>query len=265
MRPSLRVAAALLALLLPLAGRGGANTPSERPPPGLACLSRWYPITPVLRDGVWLASLPDGGAFPYDDGQAKTFEQRLASPDLEDTYSIPYRAGPIRPVTTVDEDPGRIRSEWLLGATYGRKAAEVELVPVRFVGHKVSVHRKVRPAFERVARRLERALAIDRSLAPFLDRPGGTFVWRNIANSRMRSAHSYGIAIDINVKHTHYWEWQRPIQPVRWRNRVPAAIVEAFEAEGFIWGGRWFHYDTMHFEYRPELLDPACRGEPGGG
>jgi len=27
-----------------------------------------------------------------------------------------------------------------------------------------------------------------------------------------------------------------------------------FERHGFIWGGRWWHYDTMHFEYRPELL-----------
>ncbi|MDP3291618.1 MAG: M15 family metallopeptidase, partial [Sulfuricurvum sp.] len=27
---------------------------------------------------------------------------------------------------------------------------------------------------------------------------------------------------------------------------------------GFIWGGRWYHYDTMHFEYRPELLASSC-------
>ncbi|MEJ2663631.1 MAG: M15 family metallopeptidase, partial [Spirochaetia bacterium] len=27
-----------------------------------------------------------------------------------------------------------------------------------------------------------------------------------------------------------------------------------FEKYGFIWGGKWYHYDTMHFEYRPELL-----------
>jgi hypothetical protein len=45
---------------------------------------------------------------------------------------------------------------------------------------------------------------------------------------------------------------------VRWANQIPQVIVDAFEAEGFIWGGRWYHYDTMHFEYRPELLDPAC-------
>ena len=35
---------------------------------------------------------------------------------------------------------------------------------------------------------------------------------------------------------------------------VPLPVVEAFEAEGFIWGGKWYHYDTMHFEYRPELM-----------
>jgi hypothetical protein len=30
--------------------------------------------------------------------------------------------------------------------------------------------------------------------------------------------------------------------------------VRVFEKHGFIWGGAWYHYDTMHFEYRPELL-----------
>jgi hypothetical protein len=30
--------------------------------------------------------------------------------------------------------------------------------------------------------------------------------------------------------------------------------VDIFERHGFIWGGKWAHYDTMHFEYRPELL-----------
>ena len=31
-------------------------------------------------------------------------------------------------------------------------------------------------------------------------------------------------------------------------------IVRIFEKHGFIWGGKWHHYDTMHFEYRPELV-----------
>ena len=37
-------------------------------------------------------------------------------------------------------------------------------------------------------------------------------------------------------------------------NHIPLEIVAIFERHGFIWGGKWSHYDTMHFEYRPELL-----------
>jgi len=34
---------------------------------------------------------------------------------------------------------------------------------------------------------------------------------------------------------------------------MPQSVVDAFERQGFIWGGKWNHYDTMHFEYRPEF------------
>ncbi len=37
-------------------------------------------------------------------------------------------------------------------------------------------------------------------------------------------------------------------------NRTPREIMDIFEKYGFIWGGYWYHYDTMHFEYRPEIL-----------
>jgi len=41
---------------------------------------------------------------------------------------------------------------------------------------------------------------------------------------------------------------------------MPQAIVDIFERYGFIWDGKWYHYDTMRFEYRPELL-AASRGQ----
>ena len=41
---------------------------------------------------------------------------------------------------------------------------------------------------------------------------------------------------------------------VTYTNRIPIEIAEVFEKYGFIWGGKWYHFDTMHFEYRPELL-----------
>lgn len=37
-------------------------------------------------------------------------------------------------------------------------------------------------------------------------------------------------------------------------NQIPWPIILIFEKYGFIWGGKWHHYDTMHFEYRPELF-----------
>lgn len=43
----------------------------------------------------------------------------------------------------------------------------------------------------------------------------------------------------------------------KYRNRIPRKIVEIFEKHGFIWGGAWYHYDTMHFEFRPEILNYA--------
>jgi len=41
----------------------------------------------------------------------------------------------------------------------------------------------------------------------------------------------------------------------RWM--VPTPVVEAFERHGFVWGGKWLFFDTMHFEYRPEVLEIA--------
>ncbi len=47
-------------------------------------------------------------------------------------------------------------------------------------------------------------------------------------------------------------EWYAIPYERRWM--VPLQIVEVFEEQGFIWGGKWFFFDTMHFEYRPEIL-----------
>lgn len=268
----IRPTSCLVALLVLVSGAagaapseppGGGGPPASEPPPALACLAKWYPVVrPVRLDsGAWGFRLSEAGsAFPFDDGRVKSFEEKLASPDLEDTLSLPYRAGPITPVTREDDDPGRIRFDPLFQATYGASEARVReaLVPLDFMGARLKVHRQVAPAFRRVAARVEALVAGDSSLRPFVTGVGGTFLWRTIANTKRQSAHAYGVSLDLNVARSHYWEWQKPKRPVRWKNDVPQALVDAFEAEGFIWGGRWYHYDTMHFEYRPELLDPAC-------
>jgi hypothetical protein len=42
--------------------------------------------------------------------------------------------------------------------------------------------------------------------------------------------------------------------PIIKRWKPPSEVIAAFEKNGFIWGGKWYHFDTIHFEYRPELL-----------
>ena len=90
----------------------------------------------------------------------------------------------------------------------------------------------------------------------YLENPGGTYNWRTIQGTNRQSPHSYGFAIDINIKYSNYWRWDSidGSDSIPYVNRIPLEIVEVFEKHGFIWGGKWYHYDTMHFEYRPELF-----------
>ena len=114
-----------------------------------------------------------------------------------------------------------------------------------------------------VDKRIRRISAELEKLPPsyfkFLVNPGGSFYWRNVARERYLSSHSFGIAIDINSQQGNYWLWdlqraRKTSSQLTFHNRVPDRIVEIFEKEGFLWGGRWYYYDTMHFEYRPEMF-----------
>lgn len=137
-----------------------------------------------------------------------------------------------------------------------RQRFEHALVSVKVGGKWFAVHEKIRAPLERVAARIDEAMKRDPSLAKFFESPGGTFNWRKIAGSDELSMHAWAIAIDLDTKRASYWR-NAPQNPLVWKNAYPQAIVDAFESEGFIWGGRWYHFDTMHFEYRPELLDAS--------
>ena len=217
--------------------------------------------------GGWALRLPDGTQLEWDDARAKTYDDELANPDLQDTLAMPYPLGVIKAVNGVDDDPGRIRSDALFKSTFGATSPVVEqaLVPVDFVGQSVKIHTRAAAALTKVSTHLKQLAMQTPSLNAFITGElGGTFQWRPIANTNRLSAHSYGIAIDIVVAKSNYWEWEKTSTAdggvsLVWKNQIPQAIVDAFEAEGFAWGGRWYHYDTMHFEYRPELFAPACK------
>jgi hypothetical protein len=241
----------------PDASADAAPEPVERPE--LARLCSLYACT-AESDRIRLA---DGALVVWDDGKTKTTQERIDHPDVEDVFALRYPAAgtAIAPVTDPEADPGRVRIEALFRATYGADARAVSaaMVPVKIAGRTVSFHRRAAPALERVAARVGGLLEKDPSLARYFEHLGGTFNPRNIAGTDHASAHSWAIAIDIDTSFADYWRNAPPSKPLAWRNRIPAAIVDAFEAEGFVWGGRWFHYDTMHFEYRPELFAPGSR------
>ena len=83
----------------------------------------------------------------------------------------------------------------------------------------------------------------------------GTYNCRVIAGPAV-SAHGHGIAIDIarSTRRLLALVEAGADGSYAYKNSIPMEIVRIFEKHGFIWGGRWYHYDTMHFEYRPELL-----------
>jgi len=231
-------------------------------PSGLACLARYYVGTPDLHEGRWQLVLPSGVRLDYDDGRKKDFEQRLNQPDLQDTFFVRYPTGDITPIVDPQHDPGRVRVDALFRETYGntQQAVQKQLVQVVMAGQSLPVHPKAADAFRAVSELLDALLKAHPEYAVFLKGLAGTFNWRNIAGTQRLSAHSFGVSVDLNTEKSDYWRWAG--KNAKWRNRIPAPIVHAFEAEGFVWGGRWAHFDTMHFEYRRELLDPSCWAVP---
>jgi len=197
--------------------------------------------------------LDNGKSFIYDDGKKKSFKELLNNPDIEDMFYKKYPKMWVKKLPK-NYDAGRVRFEPLFKELYGYSSAEVRrsLVKLRWVdGRTISVTQR-----NGVARALSSVIdelnALPLKYKKYLSPVGGTFKWRHIAGTNRLSVHSFGAAIDINVKYSAYWRWSKGAY--KYQNKIPKAIVDIFEKYGFIWGGKWYHYDTMHFEYRPELL-----------
>jgi hypothetical protein len=77
----------------------------------------------------------------------------------------------------------------------------------------------------------------------------GCFNWRRIRGSLSMSMHSGAIALDINPA-------QNPMKFGKLVTDMPKGFIEAFESEGFTWGGRWIRKDAMHFELKTHT-EPA--------
>lgn len=167
----------------------------------------------------------------------------------------------------------RRRSDAFLNALYGfstEAEADRAMVQVRFLGRRVRVHPLLVDPLARADRAIRAAEAGDPALQHFIRAISQIqgFHWREIAGTERRSFHAYGAAIDIVPKtyggRLAYWRWAFEAGIEEWWTlperriwMVPQAVIDAMEAEGFVWGGKWLWFDTVHFEFRPEVLRMA--------
>jgi len=213
---------------------------------------------------------------------AQSFSEMLRHGSILDQIRLPYPAGAMTAAPGPDDDPGRIRNRAFFDKMYGdcwRGEVAPRLAPVvwlpRSWGHAVEVTR-VNGVAERLAAVSEELDALPDAVKRYAYPSAGTYNCRTVADTGQPSMHSWGAAIDINAARAAYWLRHRSgYDDTGLANRTPPEIVAIFERHGFIWGGKWSHYDTMHFEYRPELVGEqpaarrpaaasAVRSDPGG-
>ncbi len=203
----------------------------------------------------------DGTVMPVSDGtDNKTFSELLRHASIIDQFRVPYPRGPLQKPPAVDADPGRFRNTAFFTKMYGNcQKGEVSprLVSVAWLPKtwgksiRITSVNDVDEHLRAVSAEID-ALPekIKRAAYPI----AGTYNCRAVADTGQPSPHGYGIAIDLNTAFSNYWYWRPHGGPILYRNRMPEEIVTIFEKHGFIWGGKWYHFDTMHFEFRPELL-----------
>jgi hypothetical protein len=137
---------------------------------------------------------------------------------------------------------------------------------IRFLGNTVNVHYMILENLSLVEARIRADARVNPQVQTWINNISRLegWLWRDIAATESRSYHSYGLAIDIIPRsyggREAYWLWTLNHRPDWWnvpysqRYQPPQAVITAFETYGFIWGGHWPIYDTIHFEYRPEIL-----------
>ncbi len=292
--PGLALALALvLALASPLAGQDilPAGLPGARTfgaQEVLAALAEAYPgrFSPAHRVGADWGTELDGQTYLWAEGRLLPAAQGSpgkAGPSAwapQPFYPYPLDLPPFR----LPSPEERTRIEALLAQRDSKPPArEASFLDrlwgasteaqawarqkrVRFLGKELLLHRDLLEELALVEADIVALAGRDPQVAAWADNLGevSSYYWRDIAGTQSRSYHSYGAAIDLVPRKTggRAWYWLDArgsgldwlALPYGARSMVPAAVVKAFESRGFIWGGKWLFWDTVHFEYRPEIL-----------
>ena len=147
-----------------------------------------------------------------------------------------------------------------------RDEAWEKVKTIRFLGRNVTVHYSILVQLSLVEQQILRAARNSSEIRSWIDglQVSEGWVWRDIAQTQNRSFHAYGIAVDLlptNLRGLQtYWLWSSQHTGEWWnipytrRYHPPEEVIRIFESLGFVWGGKWRYFDTMHFEYRPEVI-----------
>ena len=211
--------------------------------------------------GLVYAVLKSGKRVVYDDKKEKSYDEKLNNADLQDMMELLYPVGDIDKLMPENFDPGRIRVYSLLKEVYGDSKQNImsNLENVKAGGKNCSFSKNnsaskaLREAFGEITSLIGQG----KNIYSFVFPVNGTFNYRIIAGTNQLSPHSFGIAIDLKSDKRDYWRWATREQGQERLDTYPRDVVKAFERNNFVWGGKWGHFDILHFEYRPELIIKA--------
>ncbi len=230
----------------------------------LLTLMMAYPgaITGVEHDGGYIYIVMESGArLVYDDKKVKSYDEMLGDADLQDMLSQVYPLSDIDELMKGDCDPGRIRVYAFFSGIYGKTQDEVRshLVNVSACSGN-PVFSRCGGAAEALGRAFTQVTALigrDQAVSAFVYPLSGTFNYRDIAGTGRLSMHAYAAAVDLHLNGNDYWRWVPREKGQKRLDAYPRELVRIFEQNGFIWGGKWAHFDLVHYEYRPELIMKA--------
>lgn len=202
--------------------------------------------------------MKSGKKIIYDDKLKKTHEEKLNNPDLQDMLEEIYPLNQITNIMDKTFDPGRARHYELLNEVYGSSKSSIEknLINLKYgyTNYQFNSKNNANISLDTVLKELI-PLAKNRSdISSILYPASGTYNYRVISGTGRLSPHAYGIAIDLKSDKRDYWKWTSIEEGQKRLLDYPKELVESFENNNFVWGGKWGHFDILHFEYRPEII-----------
>jgi hypothetical protein len=228
----------------------------------LLALMLAYPehVTDVQKDSndkVYLI-MKSGKKILYDDKRQKKFEEKLNNPDLQDMLEQNYPLDSITKLMDRNFDPGRARVYELIREVYGPSRQQVEknltIINTGYGSFQFNKQNKAAESLKAAFTELRAMAQTNKKISAFLAPCSGTYNYRVIAGTGRLSPHSFGTAIDLARDSRDYWKWATREQGEKRLLSYSKEVVEVFEKHKFVWGGKWGHFDILHFEYRPEII-----------